>query len=126
MDKIIVTTQSELSNLIEEAMQKTITSVNACERDDYLPEYLTISQAASYLNLAKQTLYGFTSNRVIPFIKKGKKLYFKKTQLDDWLTEETKEAVHDSKTEALRRFRGANYQSKSSDNPVKGGQGNQQ
>ena len=46
---------------------------------------LSVTEAANFLNLAPQTLYGFTSNRTIPFIKKGKKLYFKKEDLEAWL-----------------------------------------
>lgn len=36
---------------------------------------------------ASQTLYGFTSKREIPFIKRGKKLYFRKSELENWLLE---------------------------------------
>ncbi len=52
---------------------------------------LTIGEAAVYLNLAKQTVYGYTSQRVIPFIKKGKKLYFEPAALDNWLLEGKKQ-----------------------------------
>jgi excisionase family DNA binding protein len=50
---------------------------------------LSLNQASNYLHLARQTLYGFTSQRKIPFLKKGKKLYFKKTELDKWLNQGT-------------------------------------
>jgi excisionase family DNA binding protein len=54
---------------------------------------LSVNEAAKHLNLARQTLYGFTSNRVIPFIKKGKKLYFKKSDLNIWLEEGKKSSI---------------------------------
>lgn len=47
---------------------------------------LTISQASELINLAKPTIYTLTSKGEIPFIKKGKKLYFKKVELLTWLT----------------------------------------
>ena len=55
--------------------------------------YLSIEEAASYLKIAKQTLYSFTSKRTLPFLKKGKKIYFEKTQLDTWLKQGLKKSV---------------------------------
>ncbi|MFW9942941.1 MAG: helix-turn-helix domain-containing protein [Candidatus Thorarchaeota archaeon] len=44
--------------------------------------FLDINQAAEYLNLSKFTLYTFTSKRLIPFHKAGRKIYFAKSDLD--------------------------------------------
>lgn len=46
---------------------------------------LSVEEAATFLNIAIQTLYGYTSQRRIPFIKKEKKLYFDKAELLVWL-----------------------------------------
>jgi excisionase family DNA binding protein len=59
---------------------------------------LSVNEAAKHLNLAKQTLYGFTSNRAIPFIKRGKKLYFKKIDLNIWLEEGKKSSIQQMKS----------------------------
>jgi excisionase family DNA binding protein len=86
MDKIILSTPSELSTLIEETLERVLSSTKVIKaQSDELPELLNISQAAGYLSLAKQTLYGFTSKGVIPHIKRGKKLYFKKSELIKWV-----------------------------------------
>ena len=88
MEKLIIATTEDLSSLIQDAVQKGIqNSNNQNQQTPKLPELLSISQAGDYLNLAKQTLYGFTSKGVIPFLKRGKKLYFKKTELDKWVNE---------------------------------------
>lgn len=50
-------------------------------------EVLTVDEAAEFLNLARQTLYGLTSKRAVPFYKKNKRLYFKKTELMAWVEE---------------------------------------
>lgn len=50
-------------------------------------EILNLDQATEYLSLSKSTLYKFTSQREIPHFKKGKKIYFRKKELDDWLTQ---------------------------------------
>lgn len=48
-------------------------------------ELMTISQAADFLNLSVQTLYGKVCHKEIPVSKKGKRLYFYKSELEDWI-----------------------------------------
>jgi len=54
---------------------------------DNQDEILTIEQASKLINLAKPTIYGLTCKNLIPFIKKAKKLYFRRTTLLQWLDE---------------------------------------
>jgi excisionase family DNA binding protein len=50
------------------------------------PDYfLSVKEAADFLKEAKATLYGRTSRREIPFYKRNKRLYFKKSDLIAWL-----------------------------------------
>lgn len=51
-------------------------------------EVLNLEQAAEYVSLSKSAIYKKTSERNIPHFKKGKKLYFKRFELDAWLTGE--------------------------------------
>jgi excisionase family DNA binding protein len=92
MEKIILTTPSELEALIYGTVSKALT-----DQQDALinspTKLLSVSEAAQYLGIAIQTLYGFTSNRVIPFIKKGKKVQFLQSDLDQWLLSGRHEAV---------------------------------
>lgn len=48
-------------------------------------DIFNITEAAEFLGLAKQTLYGYTSTNKIPFYKTNKKLYFKREDLIKWL-----------------------------------------
>lgn len=48
-------------------------------------EILTIEEACAYLNLAKATLYGMTSRNEIPFLKKSRKIYFRQSDLEQYL-----------------------------------------
>ena len=43
---------------------------------------MTIKQAGEFLHLTVQTLYNKVSKNEIPFMKRGKRLYFSKEQLD--------------------------------------------
>ena len=48
-------------------------------------ELLTIDEAADFTRLAKQTLYDYVHRRKVPFLKAGKRVLFRKSELDTWL-----------------------------------------
>jgi len=49
-------------------------------------EILTVEEATVYLQLSKSCLYKMTSKKEIPFYSPGgKKIYFKKSELDAWV-----------------------------------------
>lgn len=48
---------------------------------------LTLDEAVLYTGLSKAYLYRMTSNREIPHFKKCRKLYFKKSELEEWMLE---------------------------------------
>lgn len=47
---------------------------------------LTLEEVAKYTNYSKSYIYKLTSKREIPCYKpNGKQLYFKRTEIDEWL-----------------------------------------
>jgi len=44
-------------------------------------DLLTIQEAASFLNLSKNTLYNKANKNELPYMKKGKRLYFSRAEL---------------------------------------------
>ncbi|MFT4645939.1 MAG: excisionase family DNA binding protein [Planctomycetota bacterium] len=51
-------------------------------------EILTLEEITWYLGLSKSSVYKLTSKREIPFYSPGgKKLYFKKSEIDNWVYE---------------------------------------
>ena len=64
-----------------EAMLMNIQSGN--QHDDV--QLLNITEAANYLNVTVAALYTMTSRRLVPFNKPGKRLYFLKSDLDQWI-----------------------------------------
>ena len=87
MSKVIITTADELEQLIQSSVRKALTENNNSTNTASIGELLTIDEACQFLTLAKPTLYGFTSKSQIPHIKRGKKLYFRKSELEAWLDE---------------------------------------
>lgn len=46
---------------------------------------LTMDEAILFLGLSKSAIYKKTSSNNLPHYKQGKKLYFKKSELEDWM-----------------------------------------
>jgi len=49
--------------------------MNIVELIQYLPEHP-----------ARQTVYGWINNRQIPYVKHGKRLFFRKSEIETWLS----------------------------------------
>ena len=98
MSSIIITTTTELEQLIDSSIRKALQEQTP-QADNLTSEILTIKQASHFLNLAVQTIYGFTSKNEIPFFKRSKILYFRKSELEAWINEGRKKTVNQIKAE---------------------------
>ena len=78
--KLILHRLDSIEDLIKATMKNKVESSIATE-------IFNLNQAAEYVNLSKSAVYKKNSGRSIPHFKRGKKLYFKRSELDDWLTE---------------------------------------
>ena len=50
-------------------------------------QFYNVQETADFLNLAVPTIYSKVSRGELPFIKRGKKLYFSSEELSDYLKE---------------------------------------
>jgi len=73
-----------IDECLERAMNKYINSM-ALELKEG-SDILDRDEAAQFLKISKQSLYGMTHQHTIPYYKQGKKLYFKKSDLEAWIT----------------------------------------
>ena len=48
-------------------------------------ELMNITEASEYLNLAIATIYSMTSRKELPYCKRGKKLYFSREELSEYV-----------------------------------------
>ncbi len=70
-----------------------------------LPEsdkWFNLQELCEYLpdRPARQTVYGWIGGRLIPFHKKGKKLQFLKSEIDNWLKADKRKSVAELQAEA--------------------------
>ncbi len=74
MDNVIINKLDSISQMLREQ--------NLLKK-----EVLTFNEAADYLSVSSSHLYKLTSGNVIPFYKpNNKKIFFKRSELDAWLT----------------------------------------
>jgi excisionase family DNA binding protein len=63
-------------------------------------QLLTVQQAAELLNLSVPTLYGYSQRAEIPVCKRGKRLYFSKQSLFEWIKDGKKKTLAETASEA--------------------------
>jgi excisionase family DNA binding protein len=56
---------------------------------------LNIKEVAELLKVTVPTIYGYTHKNSIPYMKKGKKIYFYKNEIDEWLREGKNNTIND-------------------------------
>ena len=93
-----------MKNLIEnlpENINITVTKQDLLEFADYLisnvishsrktepfKSILNTDEAAEFIGASKSTIYKYTHEGTIPHYKRGKRIYFKIEELEEWLTE---------------------------------------
>ncbi len=88
---IISIEKEELEEIICRAVE-TAFKREGIVREEHEPEdvnelVMKSPEVCKYLKMKISTLYQLTHKRKIPFIKKGKTMYFKKDEIDKWLSE---------------------------------------
>jgi excisionase family DNA binding protein len=76
--------EDEFKNFLKKSLAEILPELLSDARKS-LPDILDIKQAAEFLKLKINTLYEKTSRRLVPFFKKGNKLYFRKDELQQWI-----------------------------------------
>ena len=73
-----------LENLIIQLIQ-----VQSCvgKEEKVESELLTVREAADFLHISPSTIYNLSSQKRIPFMQRGRRLYFTKENLRQWLEE---------------------------------------
>ena len=93
-----------LANILEklETLEQkfdNLQQVNTVEED----AWLSVKDLCNYLpnHPAEQTVYGWTSNHTIPFYKSGKSVIFRKSEIDNWITQTARKSTSELRAEAL-------------------------
>lgn len=102
--EIIITKLNHLEKILNEIL---IEKNQHKATEDKYSDLLTVSQTAEYLSLSKATIYKFTADRIIPHFKRGKRVYFKRSDLENWVTahrvSSNEEIAQDASNYLMRR-----------------------
>ena len=61
---------------------------------------LNVTEASQFTGISKPQLYRLTSEKRIPHYKKNNKLYFKKTELENWMLQNKIETIDEINSRA--------------------------
>lgn len=80
----------KLINSISEKVSEKVTAnilkvIKKQTQQDQTEQFLTIKEAAEFLNLTVSTLYSKCSRGELPFMKRSKRLYFSSVELMEYL-----------------------------------------
>ncbi len=81
-----------------ESIEKLIIE-QSVNQPDPEKDLLTVDEAAEFLNLAKPTIYGLLHRKELPNMKRGKKVYFSKKDLIDYLQAGRRKSMEQLKEE---------------------------
>lgn len=94
---------SYLIEIVEKLIDKVSLLNNLQSEETVIKnEWLTLEQLREYLpeHPAKQTIYQWVSQRIIPAHKKTKKLYFQKSEIDEWMADNSRKTQTQMEAEA--------------------------
>ena len=76
---------------------------NANNQNNDIENFLNTNEASLYLDISKSYLYKLTMEKTLNFYKpNGKKIYFKKIDLDNYLNSKKSKSINDLELEANR------------------------
>lgn len=99
---IIVQLDSEqLGDLIRVSVRKVLkeTPTQMVNPTKAEPQFMTIGQAAEFLNLTVPTMYSKVSKGELPVMKRSKRLYFSKSELMEYIKEGRKKTNYEIEQE---------------------------
>jgi len=79
-----VTTLPELTEVLRSILREEL-PYQVQQSVDPIEKPTDVEGAAEHLQLDEQTIYRLVRQKKIPFAKQGRKLYFFKSELNDWI-----------------------------------------
>lgn len=98
---ILQLTSEQLGNLIQSSVREVLRTSKQSEASTQTSEKpLSTSEVAEFLNLSTSTIYGKVSRGELPFMKRGKRLYFSQVELKEYLNDGRKLTLDEIASEA--------------------------
>lgn len=103
---LVVVTTEQLTKLINESIKNALIEQVAPQgRQHAAHEYLSMAEAAQYLQMSESTLYQFCHQRRLAYVKRGKRNYFLRADLDAFMAADRRKSVKEIEAEAMEKMR---------------------
>jgi predicted DNA-binding transcriptional regulator AlpA len=97
--------QEKLDNIEQLLLQR---QEQALEQDEIMP----VAKAAIFLDLAVPTVYSKVCRKELPVHKRGKRLYFYRSELTEWIRSGRKKTADEIREEALQHLTSSSKKAK--------------
>jgi len=101
-----VTKMQEKLNNIEQLL------ISRQEQSPEQEELMPITKAAEFLDLAVPTVYSKVCRKEIPVNKRGKRLYFYRSELTEWIKSGRKKTAEEIREEAVQHLASSSKKAK--------------
>ena len=91
--------EAEFKSLLKETLREIMREEKSVSQT--VSEILDVKQAANFLRLKVATIYEKTSRKLIPHFKRGNKIFFKRSELEAWVTEGKVKSTGEMESDAL-------------------------
>jgi excisionase family DNA binding protein len=103
--KLIVMATEEFRELLATSLRAILAESSPSARTHAAHEYLSMVEAAEYLKIPQNTLYQYCATRRIPYVKRGKRNYFMRADLDTFIAADRRKSVKEMEADAMERLR---------------------
>ena len=86
---------------IEQLLKEINNRLKTETEEQSTDKLFTAKEVVNYLDISVNTLYGMTMNKKIPYSKVGKKLYFSKIEIDNWIKKFRRKTMEEINEEAI-------------------------
>lgn len=83
-NQIYMITEAGIKVLTDQITENILKAINPSKPSDE-DVFMSIDETVKIINLSKATIYGLTHRKEIPFHKRGKRLYFLKSEILQWI-----------------------------------------
>jgi excisionase family DNA binding protein len=98
----------KLNSIEKLVLQRNQPTSNVIRTEIKVHDIMNLAQVCEYISVSKSNIYKFTSSRTIPHFKTGKRIYFKRLEIDEWLTKnkiKTKAEIEREVDEELNKMK---------------------
>lgn len=103
---LVILTPEQLVEIINNSVRNALAEqAHPQARQHAAHEYLNMVEAAQYLQIPQSTLYQFCATRRLPYVKRGKRNFFQRADLDAFMAADRRKSVKEMEEDAMNKMR---------------------